>query len=87
MARRRRAGFAQCLAGLRIARVELLPYHRIGAEKYKRLGMAYGFEDTPQPARAELDRFRGQVGAGRFTGENREAGGDRKSSEITRAQV
>jgi len=53
--------FAQCLAGLRIARVELLPYHRIGAEKYKRLGMAYGFEDTPQPARAELDRFAGRL--------------------------
>jgi pyruvate-formate lyase-activating enzyme len=41
--------------------VELLPYHRIGAEKYKCLGVAYGFEDTPQPARAEMDRFAGRL--------------------------
>lgn len=53
--------FAQYLAGLRIAGVELLPYHRIGVEKYKRLGMAYRLEDTPPPAPAEMDRFAGAL--------------------------
>ena len=50
--------FARYLGGLRPAAVELLPYHRIGADKYRRLGIAYKLNDTPQPAAADLAHFR-----------------------------
>jgi pyruvate formate lyase activating enzyme len=52
------AQFAAYLANLRPGQVELLPYHRIGAGKYQRLGMQYKLDDTPQPAPEELARFR-----------------------------
>jgi pyruvate formate lyase activating enzyme len=51
------AQFAAYLAGVRPQQVELLPYHRIGADKYRRLGMDYKLNDTPQPAAADLARF------------------------------
>jgi pyruvate formate lyase activating enzyme len=50
--------FAGYLGRVRPASVELLPYHRIGADKYRRLGLPYKFPETPVPATAELERFR-----------------------------
>jgi len=50
--------FATYLGRLRPASVELLPYHRIGGEKYRRLGLAFEFNDTPPPAGSDLARFR-----------------------------
>ena len=50
--------FAACLAALRPQHVELLPYHNIGAAKYRRLGITYKLTDTPQPAAADMGRFR-----------------------------
>jgi pyruvate formate lyase activating enzyme len=52
------AQFAECLATLRPRQVELLPYHRIGSDKYRRMGMQYQLEDTPQPAAVDLAHFR-----------------------------
>lgn len=52
------AQFAACLSNLRPSQVELLPYHRIGAAKYQRLGLDYKLADTPQPAAADLAHFR-----------------------------
>ena len=49
--------FAACLAVMRPQQVELLPYHNIGAAKYRRLGMTYQLTDTPQPAAADMGRF------------------------------
>ena len=37
------------LAGLAVERVEFLPYHATGTEKYKRLGREYRLEGTPSP--------------------------------------
>jgi pyruvate formate lyase activating enzyme len=51
-------GFVEYLSRLRPPAVELLPYHRIGADKYRRLGLPYRLADTPQPAAANLARFR-----------------------------
>jgi len=51
------AQFAACLSALRPRQVELLPYHNIGAAKYRRLGMTYKLNDTPQPAAADMGRF------------------------------
>jgi pyruvate formate lyase activating enzyme len=50
--------FARYLAELRVSRVELLPYHHIGAGKYKRLGLTYRLPGAPQPTAADLARFR-----------------------------
>ena len=52
------AQFAAYLGKLRPRQVELLPYHRIGTDKYRRLGMHYKLNETPQPAPADLERFR-----------------------------
>ena len=51
------AQFAACLAALRPRQVELLPYHPTGAGKYRRLGLRYKLDETPQPAGADLARF------------------------------
>jgi pyruvate formate lyase activating enzyme len=50
--------FARYLAKLPASEVELLPYHHIGAGKYKRLGLTYRLGDAPQPTAADLARFR-----------------------------
>lgn len=50
--------FAAYLEGVRPQAVELLPYHRIGSDKYRRLGLKYKLTDTPQPAADDLARFR-----------------------------
>ena len=52
------AQFADYLAPLHPKQVELLPYHRIGSDKYRRLGMDYKLNETPQPAAADLAQFR-----------------------------
>jgi len=50
--------FASYLAGLPVARVELLPYHQTGVEKYRRMGRPYRSAGTPLPDPAGLARFR-----------------------------
>ena len=52
--------FTEYLAGLNRP-VELLPYHRIGADKYSRLGLTYGLQDTPQPTLEDMERFAGPL--------------------------
>jgi pyruvate formate lyase activating enzyme len=42
------------LAPLGLTRVELLPYHRAGAEKYRRLGRPYRMEQTAAPTGARM---------------------------------
>jgi len=51
-------GFANYLNRLCPPAVELLPYHRTGMEKYRRLGLTYELADTPEPALGELEHFR-----------------------------
>ena len=51
-------GFVEYLSRLRPPAIELLPYHRIGADKYRRLGLPYKLPDTSQPNAADLAPFR-----------------------------
>ncbi len=50
--------FADYLAEIGVRAVELLPYHKIGAEKYRRLGLPYKSQDTPEPLSAEMAQVR-----------------------------
>ena len=49
------AGF---LKAYRVQRVELMPYHDIGAGKYTALGQAYALENTPCHTRGQVEGFR-----------------------------
>jgi pyruvate formate lyase activating enzyme len=55
--------FASYLASRRVRAVELLPYHRIGAAKYQRLGREYSMPDTPEPSPGAMARFRDRLAA------------------------
>jgi pyruvate formate lyase activating enzyme len=44
------SAFRDFLAPLGIRRIDLLPYHRTGAEKYRRLGLPYMLPDVPSPS-------------------------------------
>jgi pyruvate formate lyase activating enzyme len=39
-----------------VDRVEVLPYHRLGVDKYAALGRAYPLLDTPPPTRESIDQ-------------------------------
>ncbi|MEU4398104.1 pyruvate formate-lyase-activating protein [Micromonospora orduensis] len=43
-----------------VERVEVLPFHRLGAQKYAALGLPFPLADTPPPDEALLRRVRGQ---------------------------
>lgn len=46
-----------------VERVEVLPFHQMGASKWRRLGVPYTLEDTRAPDDALLERVRGQFRA------------------------
>ncbi|MEU5943659.1 pyruvate formate-lyase-activating protein [Micromonospora sp. NPDC047548] len=55
------AGIADFAAGLAtVQRVEVLPFHRLGAHKYAELGLTFPLADTAPPAPELLSRVRGQ---------------------------
>jgi pyruvate formate lyase activating enzyme len=43
-----------------VERVEVLPFHRLGAPKYAALGLPFSLAKTPPPDAALLDRVRRQ---------------------------
>ncbi|GGM77197.1 pyruvate formate-lyase-activating enzyme [Dactylosporangium sucinum] len=55
------AGFAASLGN--VERVDVLPFHRLGAPKYERLGIPFPLRDTPPPAADVVDRVRSQFHA------------------------
>lgn len=52
------ARFAAYLEKLPVREIELLRYHKIGVDKYRRLGLTYKLQDTLPPDPADLARFR-----------------------------
>lgn len=54
-------GLAGFLSGLGcVERVDILPFHKLGAAKYDALGIPFALRDTPVPDAALVDRVRGQ---------------------------
>ncbi|MBJ6647943.1 pyruvate formate lyase-activating protein [Streptomyces sp. BSE7F] len=54
-------GLAGFLSGLGcVERVDILPFHKLGAHKYEALGVAFPLRDTLAPDTALVDRVRGQ---------------------------
>ncbi|BEL06021.1 hypothetical protein Q0Z83_042120 [Actinoplanes sichuanensis] len=43
-----------------VERVEVLPFHRLGAAKYAALGLPFPLSGTPPPDAGLLERVRGQ---------------------------
>ena len=46
-----------------VSRVEVLPFHRLGAHKYAELGLRFPLADTAPPDDALVERVRGQFAA------------------------
>lgn len=46
-----------------VSRVEVLPFHQMGRDKWAGLGMDYQLGDVPSPSAELLDRVRGQFRA------------------------
>ncbi|GAA1534765.1 pyruvate formate-lyase-activating protein [Dactylosporangium maewongense] len=59
------AGFAAGLGN--VERVDVLPFHRLGAAKYDRLGIPFTLRDTPPPGEALLTRVRDTFAAAGLT--------------------
>ncbi|MFC9890087.1 pyruvate formate-lyase-activating protein [Streptomyces pilosus] len=54
-------GLAGFIAGLgSVERVDILPFHKLGAAKYDALGIPFALRDTPVPGPALVERVRGQ---------------------------
>lgn len=52
-------GLAKFVASLKsVERVELLPFHKLGEAKYKKLGLAYQLEDVPVPTEQQMNDVR-----------------------------
>ena len=57
-------GLATFIAGLgNVVRVDVLPFHKLGASKYQALGLPFPLRDTPTPDAALVDRVREQFRA------------------------
>ncbi|MEU0112191.1 pyruvate formate-lyase-activating protein [Streptomyces bobili] len=57
-------GLARFLSGLdSVERVDILPFHKLGAAKYDALGIPFPLRDTPVPDATLVDRVRGQFRA------------------------
>ena len=50
------ADFTKSLGGVK--EIHLLPYHRLGYDKYEGLGREYGMGDVPSPSQEKMERLR-----------------------------
>jgi pyruvate formate lyase activating enzyme len=58
---------AAFLSRLGLLRIDLLPYHRIGLEKYRRLGMRYRLEELAPPTADQVQQIARQFEREGFT--------------------
>lgn len=50
-------GFSDCIADIGLKRVQLLPFHQFGEDKYEKLGMDYRYKDVPALHREDLEQM------------------------------
>ena len=79
----RMGAFAAALPGL--IGVDVLPYHHIGAEKYRRLGRPYSLDGLAPPSAERMTEIAGML-AGFGLAVNRRADADRKSGRAKTAK-
>jgi pyruvate formate lyase activating enzyme len=51
-----------------VQRVEILPYHGLGAVKYKDLGLNYVLKDTESPTQERVENARKILECDKYTG-------------------
>jgi pyruvate formate lyase activating enzyme len=57
-------GIASFVAALpSVERVDVLPFHKMGAPKYQAMGLPFLLADTPTPGSELVERVRGQFRA------------------------
>jgi pyruvate formate lyase activating enzyme len=49
---------ARLMKGLHLNRIDLLPYHSIAKDKYRRMGRDYLLPDLKEPSDDEMDRLK-----------------------------
>lgn len=54
--------FREFLAPLRVRRIDLLPYHRAGTEKYSRMGLSYQLADVEPPSILHIEQIANELG-------------------------
>ena len=58
---------SQFLLPLRLRRVDLLPYHRLGSDKYRRLHLPYGMEGVAPPSAEQMEALAARLRRDGFT--------------------
>ena len=44
-----------------VSKIEVLPYHKLGIDKYKKLGVDYRLENIPEPTKELIDKVRKEL--------------------------
>ena len=44
-----------------VSKIEVLPYHKLGIDKYKKLGIDYKLENIPEPTKELIDKVRKEL--------------------------
>ena len=49
------------IKGANVKKIELLPYHKMGVEKWKQLGLSYTLKDMESPSSQKIEELYGYL--------------------------
>ena len=52
---------AEVIKGANVKKIELLPYHKMGVEKWKQLGLSYTLKDMESPSSQKIEELYGYL--------------------------